>query len=44
MMVVALTTVKLVAGSPPNVTAVAPVRLVPVIVTVVPPAWCRWSG
>ena len=37
MMVVGLTTVKLVAGTPPNVTAVAPVRLVPVIVTRVPP-------
>ena len=35
--VLASTTVKLVAGTPPNVTAVAPVRLVPVMVTVVPP-------
>ena len=35
---VALTTVKLVAATPPNVTAVAPVKLVPVIVTLVPPA------
>jgi len=32
------TTVKLEAGAPPNVTAVAPVKLVPVIVTVVRPA------
>jgi hypothetical protein len=37
MMVLALTTVKLVAGIPPNVTAVAPSRLAPVMVTVVPP-------
>ncbi len=37
VMVVALTTVTLVAGTPPNVTAVAPVRLVPVMVTLVPP-------
>jgi len=34
---VALFTVKLAAAVPPNVTAVAPVRFVPVIVTVVPP-------
>ena len=32
------TTVKLVAAVPPKCTAVAPVRLVPVIVTEVPPA------
>ena len=38
VMVFALTTVKLVAATPPNVTAVAPVKLVPVIVTLVPPA------
>ena len=31
--------VKLVAAVAPNVTAVAPVKLVPVMVTVVPPAW-----
>ena len=31
------TTVKLVAGWPPKLTALVPVRLVPVIVTVVPP-------
>ena len=31
------TTVKLVAATPPKCTAVAPVKLVPVIVTVVPP-------
>ena len=35
---VALLTVKLVAVVAPNLTAVAPVRLVPVIVTLVPPA------
>ena len=35
---VALTTVKRVAAVVPKATAVAPVRLVPVIVTVVPPA------
>ena len=34
---VALFTVKLVAGVPPNVTAEAPVKPVPVIVTLVPP-------
>ena len=34
---VAEVTVKLVAAVAPNVTAVAPVRLVPVIVTLVPP-------
>ena len=38
VMVVALTTLKLVAAVLPNITAVAPVRFVPVIVTVVPPA------
>ena len=35
---VALTTVTLVALVAPNLTAVAPVKLVPVIVTTVPPA------
>ena len=35
--VVALTFTKLVAATPPKVTAVVPVRLVPVIVTFVPP-------
>ena len=35
---VALFTVKLVAFTPPKVTAVAPVRLLPVMVTLVPPA------
>src|SRR5690606_38361241 len=35
---VALSTVKLAAGVPPNVTAVASVRSVPVSVTLVPPA------
>lgn len=36
VILVALTTLKEVAGVPPNVTAVAPVRLVPVMVTVRP--------
>lgn len=35
---VAETTVKLFAAAEPNLTALAPVKLVPVIVTVVPPA------
>ena len=35
---VALFTVKLVAAVPPKVTAVAPVKFVPVMVTLVPPA------
>ena len=35
-MVVAFTTVKVVAAVPPKLTAVAPVKFVPVIVTVVP--------
>ena len=38
VIVVSLTTVKLVAGVVPKSTAVAPVKLVPVIVTEVPPA------
>jgi hypothetical protein len=38
VMVVAFTTVKLDAAVPANVTAVAPVKVVPVIVTLVPPA------
>jgi hypothetical protein len=37
LMVVELTTVKLMAAFVPKWTAVAPVKLVPVIVTVVPP-------
>jgi hypothetical protein len=37
-MVVSFTTVKLVAATPPKVTLVAPVKPVPVIVTVLPPA------
>jgi hypothetical protein len=37
-MLVALTTFTLVAAVPPIVTPVAPVKLVPVIVTLVPPA------
>jgi hypothetical protein len=36
-MVVSSTTVKLVAATPPNVTAVAPLKPLPVIVTSVPP-------
>ena len=38
VIVVALSTVKLVAALPPMVTAVAPVKSVPVMVMVVPPA------
>ena len=38
VMLVAPLIVKLVAAVDPNLTAVAPVRLVPVIVTLVPPA------
>ena len=37
-MVVAFTIVKLVAATPPKVTLVAPVNVVPVMVTLVPPA------
>nr|WP_235432498.1 hypothetical protein [Tetrasphaera japonica] len=37
MAFLAETTLSLVAGVVPNLTAVAPVRLVPVMVTVVPP-------
>jgi hypothetical protein len=37
-MMVALSTVQLAAATPPVVTAVAPVKSVPVIVTLVPPA------
>jgi hypothetical protein len=37
-MVVALATVKVVAAVPPKVTAVAPVKLVPLMVTVAPAA------
>src|SRR5262249_10170906 len=37
VILVADTTVKLVAGVPPNDTPVAPLKLLPVIVTVVPP-------
>ena len=39
MIVVALTTVMPVADVAPNTTAVAPAKLVPVMVTVVPPVW-----
>ena len=38
VMLVALLTVNAVAAVPPKLTALAPVRLVPVIVTMVPPA------
>ena len=38
VIVVELTTMTFVAAAPPMVTAVAPVRLVPVIVTLVPPS------
>ena len=38
MIEVALTTAKLAAAVPPNDTAVAPVKLLPVMVTLVPPA------
>ena len=41
---VAELTVKAVAAAVPNLTAVAPVRLVPVMVTVVPPAAGPRSG
>ena len=37
MIVVSVSTLKLVAFTPPKVTEVAPVKLVPVIVTFVPP-------
>ena len=41
---VALLTVKVVAAVAPNFTAVAPVKLVPVMVTVVPPVSApRWG-
>ena len=38
MIVVLFTTLREVAANPPNVTDVAPVKFVPVIVTFVPPA------
>ena len=38
MIVVLFTTLREVADNPPNVTDVAPVKFVPVIVTFVPPA------
>ena len=37
MIVVLFTTLREVAANPPNVTDVAPVKFVPVIVTIVPP-------
>ena len=43
LMVVALVTVNDAAAVPPKATAVAPVKLVPVMVTTVP-AYPRWSG
>ena len=44
VIVVALTTVNPVAALAPNFTAVAPVKLVPVIVTELPPAAGPWVG
>ena len=44
VIVVALTTVKLVAATPPKVTAMVPVRLVPAIVTLVPPSVLPLAG
>jgi hypothetical protein len=44
VMDVAEVTVKAVAGAEPNVTTVAPVRLVPVIVTMLPPAVVSLAG
>lgn len=41
---VSLSTVNPVAGTEPKATAVAPVRWVPVRVTVAPPASGPWSG
>jgi len=38
VIVVLFTTLKVVADNPPNVTKVAPVKFLPVIVTFVPPA------
>ena len=43
MILVVPVTVKVVAGVVPNLTDVAPLRLVPVMVTVVPPRSSRWS-
>ncbi len=44
MMVVASTSVTLEAGTPPNVTAVAPVKSVPVMVMLVPPSVVPLDG
>jgi hypothetical protein len=44
MMVVALTTMTLVAVTLPNLTAVAPVKFVPITVTLVPPATDPLAG
>jgi hypothetical protein len=44
VIVVALVTTTLVAAAPPMVTPVAPVKLVPVIVTLVPPAVLPLEG
>ena len=43
-MVVALVTLTAVAAAPPKLTAVAPARLLPVIVTDVPPALGPLAG
>ena len=44
VIVVGLNTKRLVAGIPPNVTKVAPVKFVPVIVTLVPPVMLPYGG
>jgi hypothetical protein len=44
VILVAELTVKLLAGSHPNLTDVAPVKLVPMIVTAVPPAVVPLAG
>ena len=44
VMLVLLTTVMLVAAAPPKVTLVAPVKFVPVIVTLVPPPSGPWEA
>ena len=44
VMTVSLVTVKEVAAAPLKVTLVAPVKNLPLIVTVVPPRWLTWFG
>ena len=44
VILIALTTTKLVAATPPMVTLVAPVKFVPLIVIVVPPAMDPVAG